>query len=546
MSDRLRARVEHRGARRPKAPEHKPLDSSSVNATGGAATLLALQRTVGNAAVSALLRNSDVPTAARSGQATVNRAPAIQRLMSFRDFQKATQQLERRKRSGIRGVFGAKKTRTNENLKKLVEEPYQRRGRTDINEMYEAYEEHPSLASLIALYDRITYWQTLHADDPWLGEVQFALDAVKEQIQAEVKAETAKQAGGKDGLPMDDLLDKKGTAGKPAAMEPFLKEVGVPQGYYDEHLAGHADYIAALQEFYNGLKDGHLYNASRAYRKVSHLEGMYLLKPLFLTRFPNQAHLGGLAGTEADPGENHGLTPEEMDAIKTYSGGSYLSMNSQLREHDMRPSKAPRIGRARMTEDDKKAAKRDSDRRSMMELAVSGMNKLPKYQGVAYRVSVKVPPGYFAAVRAGGMMSDLAFSSASPSMTGVGEFASTQFGTKSIYYIIHTKTAVNIVALALGAAEAEVLFRPGTRFKVQTVWQHVNGKVPSQAPVEAQMVLHAMGPFKDEQGRTEAEWTEKKRQMLILGSDAEKANWEKSTYGDSGVNPVKVVELVEA
>ena len=150
----------------------------------------------------------------------------------------------------------------------------------------------------------------------------------------------------------------------------------------------------------------------------------------------------------------------------------------------------------------------------MMERAVSGMNKLPKFRGTAYRVSINVPPGYFSAVRPGAMLTDLAFSSASPTMTGVGNFQNTQHGSKCIYCIIHTKTAVNIVRFALSASEGEVLFRPGTRFQVKAIWAHVSGKVPPDAPVAAQMVLHQMGEFKSNDGQSKSDWDQQRQRRM--------------------------------
>jgi hypothetical protein len=119
--------------------------------------------------------------------------------------------------------------------------------------------------------------------------------------------------------------------------------------------------IDALEEFYNGLKDGHLYNASRAYRRVSHLPGMFLIKPLFLARFPQQAHLGELVGTQTST-DDSAITQEEIDAIRIYSGGSYIAMNGQLRGHAMRRSKGPLIGASRMDEDAAKAETSARDR----------------------------------------------------------------------------------------------------------------------------------------------------------------------------------------
>jgi hypothetical protein len=271
---------------------------------------------------------------------------------------------------------------------------------------------------------------------------------------------------------------------------------------------------------------------------------MYLIRPLFLAHFPHQAHLRNLVGTNANTDSGNELTEEERKALFTYIGDGYKPINNQLRDHDMRRGRAHHIGAARRTEKDTKTADNARNLHADSALVVSGLNKLPRFQGVAYRVSVKVPPGYFSAVQPGGMMADLAFQSASPSMTGVGKFAKEQSGPKNLYYIIHTKTAVNIAGL--NPTEAEILFRPGTRFQVEAVWEHVNGKVPVAAPVQAQMVLHAMGEHKSESGHTKAEWEAMKHQESLIGTPESQEHFRDRQFTDEKLNKVKVVEITEA
>lgn len=559
---------------------------SSVPAAVSPDFVLMLQRTVGNAAINQLLGSPPRSprmnvSAARVGRAVAlpqsisveqaapagsgSRLPMVQRkLMSFVEFAQVTHQV-----SETKGRFGGKKRETNEEradtlrgvkgMEALSKERESRglgadleadmSDQVNINQAYKAYEADPSLGTLTALYDTITFWETINTGRPWVTALTVVLEKVKRDIEAEVRAATKTQAG-----TLDDMLSRL-IQGKNAAtvlttrMPKFLTEVGVPAAFYKEHLEGKPDLIDALEEFYNKLRDGHQYHAERAFRKVSHLEGMYLIRPLFLGHFPQNAHLEGLVGTEEKGAEGQELTPEEVEAIKTYSGEHYKDMNSQMRSHVMRPETKSVLGETR-PQSNKAAKQADRDRRTTMKDATSGLSKLPKFQGIAYRMLIKVPKGYHDIMQKGAMVADLGFQSASPSMTGVGNFVKTQLdeGTRSTYFIIHTRTAANIVGLSKSPGEGEVLFRPGTRFQVMAVWEHVYGMVPPDAPPQAQMILHAQGELKSKRGKTPEEWkldNEASKEYWKKQGNAEKLAKAEADMFETGAGKVKVIELIE-
>jgi hypothetical protein len=91
----------------------------------------------------------------------------------------------------------------------------------------------------------------------------------------------------------------------------------------------------------------------------------------------------------------------------------------------------------------------------------------------------------FKVIRKGATTTDLGFSSAASSFRGIENFANSW----NVIFVIHAKTPANIVAYSENPQEAEVLFRPGTRFRVNDVWQAMDGKAPLNAPVDVQMVF---------------------------------------------------------
>jgi hypothetical protein len=292
----------------------------------------------------------------------------------------------------------------------------------------------------------------------------------------------------------------------------------------------HPERIAALREFSDALRDGQLTDASAAYQRVANVPGMYLVKPLFIHRYSANSGLGSLVGTQQQADQSP-LTDEEKVAIIRYSGGEFKAMNADLRSAI--------------------TAQPREDVRNISELAVRGMNKLPAYQGLAFRGLLTEPGGYFDVIQPGAHIVDLAFQSASPSLKGVEAYMNTDAGSKHVFFMIHTKSAVNIMAFAKTAPEAEVLFKPGANFRVKAVWHHVGGKVPPNAPAEAQMILHTRGEFKSgdldrgtgpvvdkyASGVGTAEIEDKAGNGKMFSDDDQKAvlQW----------HPVKVIEMVE-
>ena len=505
--------------------------------------MLHLQRVMGNQGVMRLFD--------RRGPAEISRKTAgttIQRLPSYDEFLKGARKMAKvgpeifsytpgeEALSNARDQNIPERMRTPDFDVEIRAGTFKFIGKHDIESAYGAYDQKPSLRALSDLFDAITYWETLNhynADKKWYSNLMFYISGIKDQIRSEVQAKTTEMYGTRADL---DALEKTSKLREgedqmwAALMPPFLKEVGVAPRYFHNHLMNHPRRIEKLQEFSDALREGNLTIASAAYKFVADVPGMYLIKPLFIHRYSANSGMGSLVGTQSQA-EQGPLTDEEKVAIVKYSGGDFKPMNSDLR--------------SAITADPRE------DVRNTSELAVRGMNKLPPYRGIAYRGLLTEPGGYFDVIQPGAHIVDLAFQSASPSLKGVEAYLHTDPGSKHIYFMIHTKSAVNIMSFAKTAPEAEVLFKPGANFRVKAVWHHVGGKVPPNAPAEAQMILHTRGEHKSGQldrgagsawnkyasGVGTAEIEDKVGNGAMFTDDDHKAvqEW----------HPVKVIEMVE-
>jgi hypothetical protein len=453
------------------------------------AQILHLQRTAGNQAVNATLR----PKTSTSHASTVQRL-----LPSYDSFISGARSKNLDAELFTQNAGEAALTELRHaNLGKTVDKyPTTAIGffsfKANILKKYELYEENPSIETITELFDTITYWEALNnanSGQKWYPKAIQYLKELKGRIGKEVQAETEKQFGTKADIKNLEQTAKLRTAKdqeSSAIMPGFMKEIGVAPRYFAQHLKDFPDRINGLKAFYDALKGGDLKAAESAYTNIGSIPGMYLIKPLVVHRFASEAGLGGTVGTKSKKGEE--LSKAEKQAIVTYSGQAYLPINAQLRASLQRPDSAFELEAFEKFWQERSAKKVHSE---TMATAVSGMNKLPPYKGIAYRGLVTQPKGYFDVIQPGAMIVDLAFQSASPSLRGVEDFLYNQYGSKHVYFMIHAKSAVNIMQFSKTATEGEVLFKPGTKFQVKAVWHHVQGKVPTNAPPEAQMILHS-------------------------------------------------------
>jgi hypothetical protein len=339
------------------------------------------------------------------------------------------------------------------------------------------------------------------------------------------------------------------------SMPQFLKEVGLSSQYFNTNLDGKPAEITALYDYYLALKSGSTTKAAIAYTQVKDLPNMAFIKPLFVVHFADKLKMDDVFETDAQSTLGQPVSPQELAAITKYTGGDYISYNSELRKTGSVKRGTPKPGPGADATAKQKYKKQKSDQKALeteIRLAVAGLNKMPKFNGVAYRGFMTEPAkGYLDLVQPGALIVDLAFSSASSSFEGSRYYLNMApgWGTKHIYFMIHTKTAVNVVEHAKIKKEGEVLFRPGTKFQVKALWEHVKGKIPRNAPPEAQMMLQSLGSEKAElsnvgatdkfiSGKSAKEIEEQQNQnaMFTPSDDQKKAmTW----------NPVKVIEAVE-
>lgn len=142
-------------------------------------------------------------------------------------------------------------------------------------------------------------------------------------------------------------------------------------------------------------------------------------------------------------------TSERLAAIQSYTGEAYSNMNSRLRGKLATDKFTPRQLEA-------------ID--SMIELADRGLDDLPKFKGTVYRGTRRTPERV-ARYRVGDEVGELGFTSTSldPDEAFMGQ----------LKYVIESSSGVDVSKFSNIPQEAEILFRPGTRFKVLKVEDNV-------------------------------------------------------------------------
>ncbi|MEO8607567.1 MAG: hypothetical protein ABI690_06785 [Chloroflexota bacterium] len=506
---------------------NKPADKSKPSLSNDPNDILYLQRTIGNHAVNQLLK-SQKPVITKAGEASVQLK--IQRkLMSYNKFIDYTGQRENPK---MRDVYEgtAMQAELDASRKAIHPEGGGLRddfaAKTNINQAYFEATVDERIETLTNLHDTIVYWQTLFGHLPGAAGQKSILDGILNVTNQRVQKLIAKENKKQDKFG-SDLLDKGKSAVKSAKdsvlpgrrdafhfddsdlvpipeMPESLKRVGVPHEYFIENfvdlttgklIEDRAFYLDALIRLLEGDKGRNQEQASATFDDLEAmgLKDFYLLKSVVFSHFG--IVLDKIVGTDRDATIGQQLTQEEAEAIIKYSGGAYKAINTEARAAVPRATPKLQPGVRPGTAAPVRSYRRD------MELAVSGLNKLPKYQGKLYRGLAKPPPGFAAYAQEGAVTGDLGFSSATPAITAVYDFLSNEIAPGNIIYVIQSKTGTNILSLSVNVQEGEVLFRPGTRFQITKIWKHTpDGKIPEDAPADVQMILHKKGEYVNKTG----------------------------------------------
>lgn len=140
------------------------------------------------------------------------------------------------------------------------------------------------------------------------------------------------------------------------------------------------------------------------------------------------------------------LSNTELNSVNVYSTEAHKKINPSLRDGIIAADDSPK--------------KLDENKLAYTQTMVSGMNKLPPYKGQVYRHS-SLFAGYNEVNQVGATVSDMAFMSTTYLATSLKAL----FGS-DILEIIVSKSGRFIKPLSKAADEDEVLFKPGTRFKV--------------------------------------------------------------------------------
>ena len=143
--------------------------------------------------------------------------------------------------------------------------------------------------------------------------------------------------------------------------------------------------------------------------------------------------------------QRHTWNKLDEKAIKDYTGSGYRELNEALRSGSATKKQQQRI-----------------------DAVVRAMSKprIRVYKGTVYR-GAKLPPKIKKTLRAGGTFTDPAFLSTSKEK---GKAYFTPGRGRSILFVIESKTGVDVTGDSVhGLKEEEILFRPGTVFRIKSV-----------------------------------------------------------------------------
>ena len=146
-----------------------------------------------------------------------------------------------------------------------------------------------------------------------------------------------------------------------------------------------------------------------------------------------------------------GVRQSEVDAIFGYSLGEYQDYNTILRGYEGAPSSfGPRM-------------------QQQYDLVVSGLRKLPEHSGPTYRGADLSPDQllkYKQAFQGGERISDSGFISTTQSSSRLNNYINTDPSKIPVKMEVRGRSGRDISSISNYPQEQEVLFMPGTKFKV--------------------------------------------------------------------------------
>ena len=157
------------------------------------------------------------------------------------------------------------------------------------------------------------------------------------------------------------------------------------------------------------------------------------------------------------------LCPEEVTAISYYTGSVYDTVNAALRdEQDKLSLIVEQWNQYRASDVHTTIEQVRMEGLWNARLLVSGLNALPEYIGVVYRITM-LTPEQIARYAVGQEVVEAGFVSASK------DNYRNDFG--NVRYVVQSEQGRSIEKYSRNRGEAEVLFRPRTRFRVLDVQQ---------------------------------------------------------------------------